>query len=72
MAAHLTAELERVLEDPVGPETVKLVSILTSQIRGLKREMSLTTQPSRSAVKGTPSSGYSSPAFAAWKTRNGG
>ena len=71
LCAKLTAELERILADPVGPETVKLVSVLTSQIRGLKRECSLTSQPSRSAVKVPPGSSAGG-AFGEWQARNGG
>ncbi len=71
LCAHLSAELERILRDPVGPETIKLVTTLTSQIRGLKREMAITLQPSRNAVKTMPGAGYGG-AYGEWKARTGG
>ncbi len=51
LCAILTAELAAVLEEGEAAKNIKVVSQLTTQIRGLKREMGLTLIPSRSALR---------------------
>jgi hypothetical protein len=70
LCAALTAELEKAME-VITPLSVSMVTTLASQVRGLKREMGLTIQPSRSITKVTPGSSAGG-AFGDWKARTGG
>jgi phage terminase small subunit len=56
-AARVKALLDRAhkdVEDNMDPKKVQIVALLTSQHRGLLRELSLTSQPSKSVFRATP------------------
>lgn len=56
-AARVKALLDRAhkdVEDNLDPKKVQLLSMLTSQHRGLLRELGLTSQPSKVVFRATP------------------
>lgn len=57
-AARVKALLDRahaMVEKALDPWAVKMINVLTTQRRGLLRELGLTLQPSRSVVRTNPS-----------------
>jgi hypothetical protein len=70
-AARVKAALDEIYAAGDIRTDLKATTTLTSQRRGLFRELGLTLQPSRSAVKSVPGSGTGG-AFGEWQSRNGG
>jgi hypothetical protein len=69
--ARIKAALDSIHEANDIRADLKAVTTLTSQRRGLLRELGLTLQPSRSVVKSVPGSGTGG-AYGDWQSRNGG
>ncbi len=68
MAAILAAELNAILAENDTAANIKTIAQLSSQIRGLRRELGLTTQPSKSLVR---PGAFAEPAdaLAEWRAR---
>jgi hypothetical protein len=50
----LVDKAHKALDDDMDPTRVKLLNLLTTQLRGLMRELALTLQPSRTTFRAKP------------------
>jgi hypothetical protein len=57
LLAKFTAELDRLMENPIGPENARQITSVASQVRGLRRECQLTLSASRPSGRGTSGNG---------------
>ncbi len=65
--ARVKAALDEIHDEKNTKGNIKTIGVLTSQRRGLLRELGLTLQPSRSLVRGNPMHDESSDPYARWR-----